>query len=256
MLTAGLRETDRHRVPIPELRIGRNQGSPTNVYDPVGNRTQKVSTLPGYPGGLSNYNANDQLATDTYDANGNTTGSTGQGYVYDFENHLIQAGGATYVYDGDGNRISKTAGGVTTTYLVDPQSPTGYPQVVQEWPSPGTLMGYAYGLEQISRQRNYYDYKQGQWVNEQVYYVHDGHGSVRALTDATGTVTDTYDYDAFGNLLHSIGTTPNNYLFAGEQFDPDLGLYYNRARYLNVSTGRFWSMDSTDIRQRSKEKLE
>jgi|SRR5579872_572165 len=56
----------------------------------------------------------------------------------------------------------------------------------------------------------------------------------------------TYDYDAFGNLIHSSTTlaspTPNNYLFAGEQFDPDLNLYYNRARYLNVSTGRFWSM--------------
>jgi RHS repeat-associated protein len=54
----------------------------------------------------------------------------------------------------------------------------------------------------------------------------------------------TYDYDAFGNLLHSTGTTPNNYLFAGEQFDPDLGFYYNRARYFNASTGRFWSADT------------
>jgi RHS repeat-associated protein len=54
----------------------------------------------------------------------------------------------------------------------------------------------------------------------------------------------TYDYDAFGNLIHSTGSTPNNYLFAGEQFDPDLGLYYNRARYLSTSTGRFWSMDA------------
>ncbi len=54
----------------------------------------------------------------------------------------------------------------------------------------------------------------------------------------------TYDYDAFGNLIHQTGTTPNNYLFAGEQFDPDLNLYYNRARYLNVSTGRFWTPDS------------
>jgi hypothetical protein len=30
----------------------------------------------------------------------------------------------------------------------------------------------------------------------------------------------TYDYDAFGNLIHQTGSTPNNYLFAGEQFDP------------------------------------
>jgi hypothetical protein len=29
--TAGLRETERHRAPIPELRIGRNQGSPEDV---------------------------------------------------------------------------------------------------------------------------------------------------------------------------------------------------------------------------------
>ena len=76
------------------------------------------------------------------------------------------------------------------------------------------------------------------------FYAYDGHGSVRALTSSTGAITDTYDYDAFGNLLHSTGTTFNEFLFAGEQFDSDLGLYYNRARYLNVSTGRFWTMDS------------
>jgi len=63
---------------------------------------------------------------------------------------------------------------------------------------------------------------------------------------SAGRATVTYDYDAFGNLIHSTGTTPNNYLFAGEQFDSDLGLYYNRARYLNTSTGRFWSMDTYD----------
>jgi RHS repeat-associated protein len=53
-------------------------------------------------------------------------------------------------------------------------------------------------------------------------------------------------YDAFGNLIHSAGTTYNNYLFAGEQFDSDLGFYYNRARYLNTTTGRFWSMDTLE----------
>jgi RHS repeat-associated protein len=68
-------------------------------------------------------------------------------------------------------------------------------------------------------------------------------------------VTDTYDYDAFGNLLHSSTTlsspTPNEFLFAGEQFDPDLNLYFNRARYLNVATGRFWSMDAFEGRDGS-----
>jgi RHS repeat-associated protein len=57
-------------------------------------------------------------------------------------------------------------------------------------------------------------------------------------------VTDTYDYDAFGNLIAKTGTTVNNYLFAGEQFDPALGIYYNRARYYDQRQGRFWTMDS------------
>jgi len=36
------------------------------------------------------------------------------------------------------------------------------------------------------------------------------------------------------------------YLFAGEPYDAALGLYYNRARYLNTTTGRFWSADTDE----------
>jgi RHS repeat-associated protein len=32
---------------------------------------------------------------------------------------------------------------------------------------------------------------------------------------------------------------PNVYLYRGEQYDPDLGLYYLRARYFNPLSGRF-----------------
>jgi len=42
-------------------------GSISYVYDAVGNCTQKTNTPPGYVGGLFNYNANDQLSTDSYD---------------------------------------------------------------------------------------------------------------------------------------------------------------------------------------------
>jgi RHS repeat-associated protein len=81
-------------------------------------------------------------------------------------------------------------------------------------------------------------------------YGYDGHGSVRQLFNSSGVMTDTYDYDAFGNLINSTGSTPNNYLFAGEQYDAALGLYYNRARYYNSPTGRFWSVDSREGNQR------
>ena len=77
---------------------------------------------------------------------GNTTASNGLGYVYDFENHVIQAGaGITMVYDGDGNPVSKAVAGVTTKYLVDPQNPTGYAQVVLE-----TFVGQNSGTRELS----------------------------------------------------------------------------------------------------------
>jgi RHS repeat-associated protein len=217
-------------------------GIPIDAYDAVWNRTQKMSTLPGYPGGLSNYNANDRLGTDTYDADGNTTASNGLGYAYDFENHLVQQAGLTIVYDGDGNRVSKTTASGTTKFLVDDRNPTGYAQVMDDVQSGTVSRTYSWGLELIDQSRP----QPSPNPALVTYYVFDGHGSVRALTNRSGAVTDTYDYDAFGNLLHSTGTTPNNYLFAGEQYDPDLNLYYNRARYLTTNTGRFLTADSDE----------
>jgi YD repeat-containing protein len=184
---------------------------------------------------VSNHNANDQLATDTYEANGNTTASGATGYVYDFENHLVSANGITYTYDGDGHRVSKTVNGTTTTYATTDINPTGYSQVVGESYSPRMNGGeyehsYIYGLDAALELRQYLN-GVGSILTQQMYFVHDGHGSVRAVTDQNGAVTDTYDYDAFGVLIHQTGTTPNTTLYSGEQYDPDLNLYFNRARY-------------------------
>ena len=69
---------------------------------------------------------------------------------------------------------------------------------------------------------------------------------MRALTNAAGAVTDTYEYDAFGNHWTAEGSTPNNMLYQGEEWDPDLSLLYLRARYMNPFTGRFLSRDPED----------
>ncbi len=205
------------------------------MYDAVGNRQQWL--INGVTTNTYTYDADDRLGADAYDADGNTINSLGTANTYDFENHLIQHGFVTVVYDGDGNRVAETVGGVTTNYLVDTQNPTGYAQVVDELVNGTVTRTYAYGLERISENQII----SAAWTPS--FYGYDGHGSVRQLTNTAGVVTDTYDYDAFGNLINSTGTTPNNYLFAGEQYDPALSLYYNRARYLNTATGRFWSMD-------------
>ena len=208
------------------------------TYDAVGNRLTLNSTLTPAGGTNYTYDVDDRLAADQYDPDGNTTNSGGIANAYDFENHLITHGGVAVVYDGDGNRVSETVAGVTTNYLVDTQNLTGYAQVVDELVSGTVTRTYAYGLERISENQTI----SSTWTPS--FYGYDGHGSVRQLTNSAGSVTDGYDYDTFGNLTNSTGNTPNNYLFAGEQYDPALGLYYNRARYLNTATGRFWSMDS------------
>lgn len=141
----------------------------------------------------------------------------------------------TIVYDGDGNRVSKSGGGVTTKCLVSELNPTGYVQVMDELVSGAVQRRYPWGLELISKLET--------GNSKLSFYSYDGHGSVRQLTNTAGAVSDTYTYDAFGNLIEQTGSTPNVYLYAGEQFDPDLNLYYNRARYLDVRQGRFWGMD-------------
>ena len=43
--------------------------------------------------------------------------------------------------------------------------------------------------------------------------------------------------------IASTGTIANTYLYSGERFDSALNLYHLRARYYNMLTGRFETMD-------------
>jgi RHS repeat-associated protein len=219
---------------------GSNNGSIGYSYDAVGNRLTRTSTVHAVGAQTFAYDANDRLTTETYDANGNVKGAGGSSYSYDFENRLsnVNDGSASYIYDGDGNRVAKTVGGVTTTYLVDTNNLTGHPQVVEEAVNGSVLVVYTYGHDLISQNR----LVAGDWKAS--FYIYDGQRSTRFLTDETGTITDAYDYDAFGNLIASSGTTPNAYLYTGEQYDPNAGFYYLRARYYNQGSGRFATMDT------------
>jgi len=216
-----------------------NNGAVDYVFDAVGNRMSRISSLPGVLSATSNYDANDRLTSDSYDANGNTRSADGRSYTYDFENRIktVNGGAVRVVYDGDGELAAKTAGGVTTRYLVDDENPTGYSQVVEEIVNGEVQRQYTYGNSIVSQRQLI----GGNWVAS--FYNTDGHGNVRQLTNDAGVVTDTYTYDANGKILSQTGTTPNVYLYSGERFDSDLGLYHLRARYYNVDRGRFMSLD-------------
>ena len=227
-------------------------GEVTYGLDPVGNRLSlglsQGSNLPGIsailPGSVS-YDQDDRLSTEDYDPNGNTLKSGGKTFTYDFANRLksMAAGSVsvTIQHDADGNRVAKTVNGVTTRYLVDDLNPTGYAQVVEEVTGTTASRTYTYGIQRISQNQQV----SNAWTPS--FYGYDGGGTVRLLTDSTGTVTDTYDYDAWGNEVNTTGSTPNVYLYRGEQYDTDLGLYYLRARHYNPLTGRFLTKDPAGV---------
>ena len=225
-------------------------GSVGYILDPVGNRKSANSSLSGVNTSPTvTYTSDDELSTgegETYDNNGNTLTTGGKTFTYDAENHLMSmtngSNVVTMVYDGDGNRVAKTVGGITTSYLIDDVNPTGLPQVMEELVNGAVARSYTYGLDRISENQ----LVNGAWAAS--FYGVDGMDSVRQLTNSSGSQTDTYEYDAFGNMVNKTGPsentyTPNNYLYRGEQYDPDLGLYYLRARYYNPVTGRFLSAD-------------
>lgn len=240
-------------------------GTTTYSYDAVGNRETRTTDVTGLTAQTYSYNGRDLLnsASTTFDANGNTTSSlsplTSQPTtdIYDFEDRLIERqDGSKFVsitYDAMGNRIKKVVSDfavndVERHYLVDSNNLTGYAQVMEEL-VPDTVnplqlnvdKAHTYGLDIISITQAL---PEGNPTGfETHYYLYDGLGSVVGLTDINGDQVASYEYDAFGNLLHESSSVPNNYLFTGEQYDRDLSLYFLRARYYNPENGRFHTSD-------------
>ncbi|GAB5562177.1 MAG: hypothetical protein SynsKO_38240 [Synoicihabitans sp.] len=243
-----------------------NNGTVTYTLDKVGNRLNRTSSVAVVGNQADTFNERDWLDTDTYDPNGNTTNALDPRLssldpvtdTYDFEDRLIRrmksdASAITISYDADGIRRQKTLldsiGGLvsTTSYLTDTNNLTGYAQVFEERTSHAAgnmLKTYTYGSNLIAAHTTV------SVATTTRYFTYDGGGTVRELIDATGAITDSYDYDAFGVLISATGSTDNAYLYRGEQFDEDIGLYYLRARFMNPDSGRFWNQDTYEGRSR------
>lgn len=135
----------------------------------------------------------------------------------------------SFTYDGNGDRVKQTKDGTDTTYVVD--SGPGNARVLMETTGAATTY-YVYGLDML------YSID-----GAGPHYQHnDSLGSVVAITDGSGAVEQTYDYDVFGVMRSATGTSDNRYTFTGEENDAS-GLVYLRARYYDPSTGRFLSPD-------------
>lgn len=139
----------------------------------------------------------------------------------------------TFVYNGDGDRVKQTKGGVDTTYVV--HSVPKNEQVLME--TTGTTTTYhVYGqdlLYSIDASGPHYLHK-------------DSLGSTVAVTDSTGAVEQTYDYDIFGAIRSAGSASGNRYTFTGQENDAS-ELVYLRARYYDPATGRFIARDAFPV---------
>jgi RHS repeat-associated protein len=181
----------------------------------------------------------------TYDASGNlhtkSDGTNLTTYTWDEDNRLTQVslpGGATisYTYDVAGRMLTRTDWNGTSTFVwngTDCTQETDYQgNVTRYCVVNGTLMSFD---------------RQGT-----VYQIHaDALGSVRKVTDPSGSVMATYDFDAWGSPLASTSDSiPNGgleYRFVGAyglRWDSATTLFYVRQRWYDPAVGRFVSRDS------------
>jgi RHS repeat-associated protein len=215
-------------------------------YDAIGNRlTNTINGTPqnySYLKNLSNPLNGQRLSNDgsnayTYDANGSIltkSGPASYSLGWDLENRLSGISGAvtaSYTHDFLGRRSSKSVES-TTSYVY-----TGLDLIQELGMSPA-------------------DYVIGPGIDEplamsrggQVYYPSvDALGSVSLVTDSSGTVQDSYLYDAWGTTRSRSGSLANGVGYAGREFGESSDWFY-RARYYNPGIGRFTAEDPMRFR--------
>jgi YD repeat-containing protein len=104
----------------------------------------------------------------------------------------------SFTYNGDGLRVQKIDSTGTTKHVWDGQNillETDGSNIIQVVYS---LQPMLYG-NLISQRRS----------GITSFYLFDGLGSTTQLVNSTGSVTDSYVYDSFGNAVLTTGTTKN-----------------------------------------------
>ncbi len=203
------------------------------TYDAVGNRlTQQKSIIGLVTTDTYVYDDANRLTSVngvnyTWDANGNLLNDGTKTYTYDPANRLTAISGqqlaVSYAYNGLGDRLQEVHNGQTTNFTMDLNA--GLTQALSD----GTN-NYIYGIGRIAQ------------VNTGTeYFLGDALGSVRQLTNTSGTITYASAYDPYGVTTQTHGAAQTAYGYTGEYTSDDL--IYLRARHYNPGIARFLTKD-------------
>ena len=210
------------------------------AYDAAGN-------IISAPTGSFAYDVNNKLTsynnqTVEYDLDGNMISMPVEDIpseytdgIYDSSNRVLRAMHCSYTYDAENNRIRNDAGGYIYDYVYNTNCRLSHVLAMFEY---GSSSFYIYGLGLIGEERN------GQFYT----YHYDYRGSTVAMTDQSGNIVGTAEYDIYGALKTC--NVPYLLLFGyngrdGVQTDSN-GLLYMRARYYCPNRRRFINADILD----------
>lgn len=204
-------------------------------YDSAGNITSAPT------GNYNEYDINNRLIKFNnlnvdYDADGNMLScyidNACQTFEYDSANRLIKSDYIDYVYDAEDVRIKTLSYTVPTTYIYNTNCKLS--QLLYKKDN-YSITKYVYGIGLIGEQRD-------EWYK---IYHFDYRGSTVALTNICGMVTDTFKYDAYGNMTSRTGVTPIIFGYNGRDgvVTDANGLIYMRARYYSPILRRFINAD-------------
>ena len=102
-------------------------------------------------------------------------------------------------------------------------------------------------VRQLSTEKYYYAGTQRVAMDDdgQVFYLLGDHlGSTSVMVPSVGGPNRTRLYKPWGELRYSEGASPTDYLYTGQQWHEDIGLYNYGARWYDSTLGRFAQADT------------
>ena len=177
----------------------------------------------------------------TIDANGNLLNDGTKSYVWDAENRLVQvnilnAQPATVAdtiqmsYDGFGKRVSITESHGTTV-LAAKTFVWNKADLCQERDSTGHTVT-----------KQFFQY--GKQVNGSNYFYSRDHlGSIREMTDSSGNIQSSYDYDSWGRQTVLSQTVTADFGYTGFYVNKTMDLDLTWFRAYDANMGRWLSRD-------------
>ncbi|MCX8070006.1 MAG: hypothetical protein N2738_05825, partial [Thermodesulfovibrionales bacterium] len=220
-----------------------------HTYNGAGEITSSSFTAPLDPANYitsatttNSYDNASQISTSGYahDQLGRLTAGGGNTYTWDTASRLTGINNATMTYNGLGNILTRTEGGQIARYyynhaidlspimVIKNEATNTYKYFV--WTPAGRLLYMIDGAD----------------GNKVYHYYFDDTGSTLELTNAAGTVTDSYAYDPYGKVIGKNGNTSQPFTFVGAwgvRQEGDGGIYHMRARYYDSNTTRFISKE-------------